>query len=312
MTPPGARISAVISTRNRASVFEVAVLSILRNDHPDFEVIVVDQSSDGLTEAAFARFPADPRLHYRRSATTGRSAGLNAGIRDARGDLVAMTDDDCQVPPDWLRQIENAFALDRRIGIVFGNVLPAPQDRAAGCIPSYVRQQPFLARGIRDKNQVEGLGACMAVRRSVWQSLGGFDEMLGAGARFQAGEDGDLALRALLAGHRIHETPAVWLTHYGLRSWEQLPALIDGYWRGTGAMLAKPLKSGHWQMLPLLLRLVARWAVGSSTVGSSLGPRPRKIARLLSFCRGFLAGLACPVDRRTGRFAGPAPEPRSR
>jgi GT2 family glycosyltransferase len=303
MTPSGARISAVISTRNRASVIEDAVRGILRNDHPDFEVIVADQSADALTEAACDRFSTDPRVHYRRSATTGRSAGLNAGIRAASGALVAMTDDDCQVPPDWLRQIEAAFAVDRRIGIVFGNVLPAPRNRADGCIPSYVRQRPFLARGIRDKNQVEGLGACMAVRRSMWQSLGGFDEMLGAGARFKAGEDGDLALRALLAGHWVYETPSVWLTHYGLRKWDYLPALIDSYWRGTGAMMAKPVKAGHWPMLPLLLRLAARWATGTSTVGSSLGPRPKRTARLLSFCRGFLAGFALPVDRKTGLFA---------
>ena len=307
MTPPGARISVVVPTRDRASVIHHALHTILSSDHTDFELVVVDQSADGQTDAALGPFMADPRLRYLRDVSVGKSAGLNAGIRAARGALVAMTDDDCQVPPDWLRQIETAFAVDRRIGIVFGNVLPAPQDRAEGRIPSYVRQQPFVALGIRDKNQVEGLGACMAVRRSVWQSLGGFDEMLGVGARFHAGEEGDFALRALLAGHWIHETPAVWLTHYGLRKWDQMPALIDSYWRGTGAMMAKPVKTRHWRMLPLLLHLAARWAVGTSTVGSSLGPRPKRIARLQSFCRGFLAGLALPVDRRTGLFVAPAP-----
>jgi glycosyltransferase involved in cell wall biosynthesis len=309
MTPPGVRVSAVISTRDRANVIRDAVYAILQNDHPEFELIVADQSADGQTEAALAPLITDPRLRYVRTATAGKSAGLNAGIRAARGALVATTDDDCRVPPDWLRQIEAAFAVDRRIGIVFGNVLPAPQDRAEGRIPSYIRQRPFLARGIRDKNQVEGLGACMAVRRDVWQSLGGFDELLGIGARFSAGEDGDLALRALLAGHWIHETPSVWLTHYGLRKWDQMPALIESYWRGTGAMMAKPVRAGRWQMLPLLLRLAARWAVGTSTVGSSLGPQPKRIARLLSFCRGFLAGLALPVDRKTGLFVAPAPGP---
>ena len=309
MTPSGASISVVVATRDRASVIPDAVRTILGSDHTGFELVVVDQSGGSLTETALGPFMTDPRLRYLRSVTTGKSVGLNAGIRAARAPLVAMTDDDCRVPPDWLRQIETAFAVDGRIGLVFGNVLPAAGDPAAGCIPSYVRRRPFLARGIRDKNQVEGMGACMAVRRSVWQSLGGFDEMLGPGARFKAGDDGDLALRALLAGHWVHETPAVQVTHYGLRKWEQLPALIDGYWRGTGAMMAKPIKTGHWQMLPLLLRLAARWAAGSSAVGSSLGPRRNRMARLLSFCRGFLAGVAVPVDRQTGLFAAPPPGP---
>ncbi len=178
-----------------------------------------------------------------------------------------------------------------KIGIVFGNVLPAPHDNAVGCIPGYVRQSPFLARRPRDKWRVEGIGACMGVRRSVWQSLEGFDEMLGAGAQFQAGEDGDLAWRALYAGHRVYETPAVHVTHHGLRTWEQLPALIDSYWYGTGAMLAKPFKAGQWQVLPLLVRLAARWALGRSTVGASLGREPQRLRKLRAFSRGFLTEL---------------------
>ena len=167
-----------------------AVRTILENDHPDFEVIVLDQSDDALTREALEPFLSDPRVRYLPSASRGRAAGQNAAIHEARGALVLMTDDDCAVPANWLREFEAAFAIDHKVGIVFGNVLPAPHDPATGCIPAYVRQSPFLARGIRDKYRVEGIGACMAVRRSVWRSLGGFDEMLGSGARFRAGEDG--------------------------------------------------------------------------------------------------------------------------
>ncbi len=310
MTEPRTLISVVLSTRDRAHAIPDAVRTILQNDHADFELIVVDQSADGLTEAALAPFSSDPRLRYLRSATAGKSAGLNIGIREARAALVALTDDDCQVSADWLRQIEAAFAGNDRIGIVFGNVLPAPQDRAMGCIPAYIRRQPFLARGVQDKNQVEGMGACMAVRRSVWQSLNGFDEMLGPGSRFQAADEGDLALRALLAGQWIYETPAIWVTHYGFRTWEQMPALIDGYWGGTGAMMAKPVKTGQWRIVPLLLRLAARWMLGRSGAGAGLGPRKRRLRKLRSFCRGFLSGVSLPVDKRTGHYVRPTPDSR--
>lgn len=296
------RISAILSTRNRGAMAANAVRTILENDHPDFEVIVLDQSDDDLTWRSLAPFLSNPRLRYFRSAARGRSAGLNAACREARGALVSITDDDCTVPPGWLREFEAAFAIDSRIGIVFGNVLPAPHDRSIGCIPAYVRLSPFLARGPRDKWQVEGIGACMAVRHRVWESLGGFDEMLGSGARFQAGEDGDLAWRGLCAGHWVYEAPAVQLTHHGLRTWEQLPALVDDYWYGTGAMLAKPFKTGRWQVLPLLVRLAARWVFGHSIVGASLGPRADRVRKLRAFCRGFLAGAACRVDKPTGLF----------
>ncbi len=307
MAPDGKRISAVLSTRNRGGAVAGAVRTILQNDHPDFEVIVLDQSDDALTQEALGPFLSDPRVRYLPSASRGRSAGQNAAIREARGALVVMTDDDCTVPPNWLREFEVAFATDHRIGIVFGNVLPAPHDPARGCIPAYVRPSPFLARGIRDKYRVEGIGACMAVRRNVWQSLGGFDEMLGSGARFRAGEDGDLVVRALLAGHWIYETPAVHVTHHGLREWEQLPNLIESYWFGTGAMLAKPVRTGHWRIIPLLLRLGARWAFGRSLVSASLGSRPERFRKLSAFCRGFFAGAASRVNKRTGLYVPATP-----
>ncbi len=205
-----------------------------------------------------------------------------------------------------MRRFEAAFAEEPEIGVVFGNVVPARHDSAAGCIPAYIRKAPFLARSLRDKWRVEGIGACMGIRRRVWQSLGGFDEMLGSGAPFMAGEDGDLALRALFAGHSIYETPAVEVEHHGLREWGQAPRLIESYWHGTGAMLAKPLRLGQWRIVPLLLRLAARWAFGRSTVGASLGSRPERWRKLRAFSAGFLAGAACGIDRRTGLYAQPA------
>ncbi|HLK22869.1 MAG TPA: glycosyltransferase family A protein [Bryobacteraceae bacterium] len=301
------RISVVLATRNRAAMIPEAVRSILQNDHPDFEVIVVDQSEDDEAEALLQPFLADPRLRYFRDSRRGRSAGQNAGFREARGSLVVMTDDDCTVPTDWLRQFEQAFASDARIGIAFGNVLPAPCDPAIGCIPSYIRRQPFLARHVRDKIQVEGIGACMAVRHSVWSSLGGFDEMLGAGSRFKAGEDGDLAMRALSAGTWIYETPAISVTHFGLRTWQQLPALMNSYWYGLGAMMIKPMKLGQWHAVLLLARLAAKWVMGRSTVGSSLGPKMHRLRKLRSFLRGFCAGAAVPVNQATGHYVAAVP-----
>ena len=282
------RISVALATRNRGSSVVETVRSILGNDYADFEIVIADQSDDDATQKS-VEILKDPRARYVRCETRGRSAAENAAIREARGELIAMTDDDCTVPCDWLREIEAAFAAEERIGVVFGNVIAAPHDLAAGCIPAYVRKDAFLARGIGEKHRVEGIGACMAVRREVWEKLGGFDEGLGAGTRFRAGEDGDFAIRALLAGYWIYETPAVYVTHHGLRKWADLPALIDGYWFGTGAVLAKFVRSGQWFVVPLMLRLAGRWIFGGSAVGASLGGGTRW-RKLFAFVRGFAAG----------------------
>jgi len=116
--------------------------------------------------------------------------------------------------------------------------------------------------------------------------------MLGAGSRFKAGEDGDLAMRALLAGHWIYETPVVWVTHYGLRKWEQLPALIDSYWHGTARSWSNQSRPAM-ASIALLLRLAGKWVLGRSRVGASLG-RQHRLMKLQSFCQGFLAGQPSP------------------
>lgn len=287
-------ITVVIATRDRGERVVGAVTSVQSNAYPDWELIVVDQSRDDRTEAALRRFSDDARIRYLRSPTRGVSHGRNIGIDQARTELVAITDDDCEVSSDWLRALAAAFATHERIGVVFGNVLPGPHDRALGFIPAYVRDARFCARGMRDKHQVEGMSACMGLRRSVWQVLGGFDPMLGVGAPFKSAAESDLTIRALLAGYFGYETPDVAVVHHGFRTWAEGRALIHRYWYGTGAMFAKHAKRGHWSVLRLLLQLAWRWAFGRSRVADSLGGDRYRALRLWSFIRGFAAGWRTP------------------
>jgi GT2 family glycosyltransferase len=295
-------VTAVISTCNRGRLIAATIATILANDYDNFRVIVVDQSDNDDTRLALEQLADDNRLQYMKSSTKGVSVGRNLGIQAATSECIVITDDDCEVPATWLRDLVAAFEIDPHIGVVFGNVVPAPHDQAAGFIPAYVRTEPFLACTMRDKQQVEGISACMGLRRSVWQALGGFDEMLGAGAPFTSGGETDFAMRALLAGYAIYETPRVWLTHHGFRTWSQGDTLIDRYWYGTGAMFAKNLKCGHASVALLLVGLAWRWAFGRSRVAASLGARSYRWRRLVSFARGLVAGAVSPVERTTGHF----------
>jgi len=146
----------------------------------------------------------------------------------------------------------------------------------------------------------------MGVRRSAWQALGGFDTALGTGAPLRSGAEGDLALRALRAGYLVLTNPRWHVLHHGFRGWEEEGReLIYSYWYGTGAMLAKPLKSGHFAVSPLLLRLAWRWALGRSPIAASLGSRPQRRLRLAAFLWGFVAGMRTPIDRASGHYALP-------
>jgi GT2 family glycosyltransferase len=295
-------VTVVIATRNRGESVTRPIRSILSNEYPNFNIVVVDQSADDLTGAALRPFLEDPHVRYIRSSTEGVATGRNIGIGTARGELITITDDDCEVPASWLRRFTAAFAFDRNVGVVFGNVLAAPHDPGAGFAVAYERREPFLARSIREKCRVEGTGACMGVRRSVWQALGGFDELLGIGAPFKAAEETDFAIRALLAGYFVYETPDISVVHWGVRAPEHIQSVIHGYWYGTGAAFAKHLRCGRWSVAHLLLKLAWRWAFGRSPVAASLGRRAGKLPRLAAFVRGLAAGVATPVDKPTGHY----------
>src|SRR5436190_11746326 len=99
-------ISSVMCTRNRPGSIGQAVASVLANDHPDFELVVIDQSTDNLTETALQAHADDPRLKYFHVERAGLSAAYNLGISLALAPTVAFTDDDCLAPANWLRSVE--------------------------------------------------------------------------------------------------------------------------------------------------------------------------------------------------------------
>jgi len=293
-------ITIVISTRNREEGIVGTIETILQNDYPDFEVRVIDQSDGNVIEASIRQFLNDPRFRYVRTTTRGLSAGRNLGIRGAKSELIATTDDDCRTPPHWLRELAFSFGVDHRIGVVFGNTRPGPHDSRGGFVPSYTRMEPFMARSILEKQHVEGIAACMGLKKSVWQALGGFDELLGSGALFRAADETDFTIRALLAGYYVYETPAFSVLHLGFRTWGKGRTLIYDYLYGIGATLVKHLKFRHWPILLILFNLMWRWAAGHPAV--DFGHFPPRWLRIRAFARGFIAGAAHPVDRSTGHY----------
>jgi GT2 family glycosyltransferase len=294
---PAPRVAVVVSTRGRGGSIVDTVRSILAGVPSDVELYVVDQNDDRDATRRLAG-AADPRLRCLRSPR-GLSIGRNAAAAATTADILAFTDDDCTVTPSWLTELIAPFG-DPAVGVVFGSVLAAPHDRAAGFIPSYQRREPFVARTVFDKHRVEGIGASMAVRRSVWAELGGFDALLGAGAPFRSAEETDFTIRTLLAGHAVAETPGAAVIHHGFRSWAEGRDAIHGYLHGIGATLAKQVKCGRWTVLAVAGQLATRWMVARPVV--DLGVRSFRWTRLGGFVGGVVRGLATPVDHARGHF----------
>lgn len=296
------RVSVVVSTRDRGGGVLDAVRGILANDYPSFELWIVDQSEDDRTEASLKSVSSDPRMHYLRSDTRGLSKGLNIGIDRSANGIIAITGDDCSVPKDWLTTLVAAFEADRRIGLVFGNVVPGPHDTKKGFVPGYVRNSRETARSIREKHRLGGTSACMGVRRTVWQELGGFDPMLGVGAPFHSAEDMDLTMRALESGYHVNETPDVSVVHHGFYHWEERSSLVHRYWYGTGAAIVKQLKLRQWSILMVLLQLARGWVSYRSLVARSFGDRTHRLLGAKAFVLGSISGAFTTVDRSRGHY----------
>lgn len=294
-------IPVVIATRDRGDAVVVAVQSLLLCHPSPRGIWVVDQSRDERTAEAMGALH-DARLHYVRSPTVGQNRAQNLAIAGLDSELVAITDDDCEVPPDWLARVERAFALDPRVAMVFGNVRAAAHDEHAGFVPSYARTSPFIAKKPIDKWRVEGMGACMAIRRAAWVALGGFDEMLGPGAPYPAAGESDLVFRALRAGWWVYETPDIEVLHHGFRSKGEGRKLVAGYARGTGAMMAKHIRCGSPGAPRLLARMAWRWIRRGRPEGLHLGNDYAWTSRLRSFAGGFVAGARTPIDRERGIY----------
>jgi glycosyltransferase involved in cell wall biosynthesis len=216
------KYSIVIATYNRAADLRetLASLAALRPDGP-WEAIVVDNNSPDETravvEAAARIFPVGLRYVFEREQ--GRSPALNAGIRIARGAIIATTDDDVRVPVDWLNRA--AEGLERmKCDYVGGRVLPIWGAPRPDWIPNHGGKQwavialldygpEPMAFGARVP-----LGVNMAFRREALDRAGLFDPNTGRRAGTLLGQEvREWCIRARQAGVHGFYIPELVLEH---------------------------------------------------------------------------------------------------
>jgi glycosyltransferase involved in cell wall biosynthesis len=293
------RVSAIICTRNRPDLIGNAVSSVLANTYPDFDLLVVDQSTNDQTGQIVRDLIAtDPRLRYFHTDKAGLSRAYNIGIRETVGDVLAFTDDDCVAPPGWIASIVDAFASEPAAEMLYGQVLlPSALADRADDVPTLAIASP--GRVNRDGPfAIYGMGANFGARRSLFSRIGLFDEVLGGGGPLKSSQDFDLQYRAYVGGATIIYRPEVAIEHYGLRSPEQWPATDRAYGTGDGAFWLKHVRCGDLfalrHLVSVLLVVSAREAL------HTLGVRRRysRARYLKGFLDGIVGSFRFAVDRR--------------
>lgn len=182
-----------------------AMLASLRETLPPnlaAEIILVDDGSTDGTRAWLKNLPAPCRTVLNEK-NLGFAGACNRGAAVATGEFLFFLNNDLILRPHWLEPMLTAFARFPSAGLV-GNV---QRNAATGAVdhagiffnhkgkPAHDPARPFLSRLTGYREVTALTGACCAIRRTVWQQLGGFDE-----AFINGGEDIDLCLRARTAG----------------------------------------------------------------------------------------------------------------
>lgn len=289
-------VTVCIPTCNRGAQVAAALESLVASTYTDFDVIVVDQSADALTEAAVAPFvKADPRFGYLRSPTRGTSAARNEGTTRATGEVIAFLDDDCRASATWLATIVARFQEFPTVGQLCGAVIAAPHNPMAGYVLTTQMRRPRLVRSPWLKWREGGIGANMAFRRETLRLVGPFDELLCPGGVLYSAQDRDMTYRTLRAGSFVLDDPAISVLHDGIRAWDEGRMRMRRVGIGLGAAWMKHLRLLDFDILPTLvldgLRCI-NWRRLLSWQGQS------GLATFLYYCRGLRRSFDFPVDRR--------------
>ncbi len=299
MTPS---ISVLVSTRNRPEQVATCVRHVLANSDVDFELIVVDQSPGEQCERARRAVGSDVRVRWMESSTRGLSVSRNVGLSFARAPLIVFTDDDCEVPTNWLASIQREFQTDKRIDMLFGAVALPPGMGAAGYAAQFEPEvRAEFSGSIPDIRREWGIGANMAFQRRVFDEAGGFDELLGAGTELCAGEETDLMIRALARDFKAVFTPDVRVVHRGVRYGSDAARLVRGYGTGFGAALAKHRRLGTRDAGHLLLHALKHHSVRNVRNLLHGDPHPG-FGLTAAFLLGALRSHRLGIDRERSLF----------
>ena len=222
---PAPKVSIIVPTRDRLELLRTCVDSVLaKSTYPDFEILIVDnQSVEAETLSWLAQAPADPRVRVLRyDAPFNYSAINNWAASFAAGEVLCLLNNDIEVvTPDWL-EVLVGHAVRPDVGAVGAMLFyPDATIQHAGVILGLGGVANHIysgmpagtaghgARALVAQNMSAVTGACLVVRKSLYQQVGGLEEELQV-----AFNDIDFCLRLREAGYWNLWTPFAELVHH--------------------------------------------------------------------------------------------------
>lgn len=223
--PP--RVSVIIPVYNGAALTEKCLYGIAGNtgtgegpDAPDYEVVVVDNGSDDWTMYLLHAMEGDLRV-LSNDRNLGFAHACNQGAAASQAEYLLFLNNDTVPHPQWLAAMVTAADRDPRIGIVGARLLyPDGSVQHAGLhLVNGIPDHEFRGVAADDPRVLEPrdldmvTGACLLIRRYLFEALGGFDVEFVNGV-----EDVDLCLRVRERGYRVRYCPEAVVDHHEAQS----------------------------------------------------------------------------------------------
>lgn len=202
-------VSFVIATYNRKDDLRDTLDSVLEQEYPDFEVVVVCNSDDSTPDLFAADGPFDrERIRYFHFPDRmGVAKARNTGIRKATGDIIITLDDDAVLKhPDVTRHVVDAFSADPELGVL---AFRSENYYTGTVAPKEFPDPPFNQRDPTESFETAFfVGVGNAIRAAVFSEVGYYAEDFEYGV-----EELDLSLRIVDAGYRIRYDPSACVRH---------------------------------------------------------------------------------------------------
>ncbi|HLA24159.1 MAG TPA: glycosyltransferase family 2 protein [bacterium] len=295
-------MSVIMPVRNEVRHIQASLDAVLTQDYPAgrMEVLVVDGMSEDETREIVRRtvehrHPGAPPVALLDNPSRIVPAGLNIGLRRARGEVIIRVDGHCEIARDYIRQCVRSLARTDADCVggpieTVGETPVAQAIAAAMSSPFGVGNAAF--RTTRDRERPVDTVAFGAYRRAVFERIGPFDE------EFVRTQDAEFNYRLIRAGGRILLIPVIRSMYYSratLRSlWRQY--LEYGFWK---ARLVQKRGIPSWrQLVPPALVLT----VGAGLALAVLRGQPAWLVPGWAYVGANLLASASTASRRGWRF----------
>lgn len=283
-------LTVVVATCAQVESVTRCVDAILVGDDGPLEVVVVENRPWGssVRETLRDRYASEPSVRCVEEPRQGLARARNAGLRAARGSLIAFTDDDVVVDPSWIPAIRDAFAAHPLAHCVTGLIAPleleTPEqvalERFANYGKGFVQRTYTIHEPPPDQPLFPytaghlGSGANMAFRTEELRNLGGFDPALGTGTPARGSEDLDICIRVLRSGAELVYEPRALIWHRHPDTQAGLRQRAFDYGVALGSLLSKHMlvETHRWDIYSRIPEGVRYMLDPNSRKNASRGP----------------------------------------